>query len=453
MTLPQFSEQIGDDPPYIYRSWRTVCAVSFLMYASLGSVLATLPLFLHDSLKLSWMQTSWVFAVMPLGSMFSIRILRRARQTQYDARLGAALGQMCVAALAMFVAWSGQNGHWVGCDWRRALGLVAAYAVLVPLTQGWLQDIAASTAPTHPNAAREWRLWGAVGFMLPAWATEFIIARFATAEWGRFDVLFVISGWTGIAAAILLLVARTRETTVPIVEAPAAPQAASHEPGGGVVLALLLIGAVLRCHDLWMSPYIEAVLLRHSITVPLTFRLAVVSHVVELATLYVLGQFVLRLGVRLTLLLAIVGWLARCLLLSWIAQTALSPKEALSYLVIAQFIGGASTILFFGPIAVLFGRDIGSAKHGLGAAVSWVALVAAVAVLIAGIAASGALDPQPTLARVLFERLPEELVIGELAIQLRGWAGLWLLSSLLPLLAFPLVLFATTRRSTDRAPT
>ncbi len=453
MTPPPLSERIDDDPPYIYRSWRTVCAVSFLMYASLGSVLATLPLFLHDSLKLSWMHTGWVFAAIPLGSMFSIRILRRARQAQYDARLGAALGQMTAAAIAMFVAWAGQSGHWAGCDWRIAIVLVASYGVLVPLTQGWLQDFAASTAPTNPNASREWRLWGAVGFMLPAWATEFIAARFATAEWGRFETLFVMSGWTGIAAAILLLVARTQETTVPIVEAPTAtaPVPAPHEPGTGVVLALLLIGALLRCHDLWMSPYIDAVLLQHSITVPLTFRLAVVSHVVEVATLYVLGQFLLRLGVRLTLLLSVAGWMARCLLLSWIAQMPLSPKEALSYLFLAQFIGGVSTILFFGPIAVLLGRDIGSSKQGLGAAVSWVALVAALAVVMAGIAASGTLDPQPTLAQMLLNKLPEELVLRETAIPLRGWAGLWMMSSLLPLLAFPLVLFATTRRNADKS--
>ena len=452
MTQPQLSERIDDDPPYIYRSWRTVCAVSFLVYASLGSVLATLPLFLHDSLKLSWMKTGWVFAAVPLGSMFSIRILRRARQTQYDARLGAALGQMLAAALAMFVAWAGQNGHWAGCDWRLAIVPVAAYGVLVPLIQGWLQDVAAGTAPTNPNASREWRLWGAVGFVLPAWATEFIASRIASAEWGRFEILFAISGWTGIAAAILLLVARQHETTVPIIEAPTAPYSVPHEPGVGVVLALLLIGALLRCHDLWMTPYIEAVLLQHSITEPLTFRLAVVSHVVEVATLYALGRFLLTLGVRLTLLLAVVGWLARCLLLSWIAQTPLDPKEALTALVIAQFIGGASTILFFGPIAALLGRDIGSAKQGLGAVVSWVGLIAAIAVLIAGIAASGVLDPQPSIARVLVEKLPEELALGESAIQLRGWAGLWFLSSLLPLLAFPLVLFATTRRSKAGSP-
>lgn len=445
MTQPQLSERIDDDPPYIYRSWRTVCAVSFLIYASLGGVLATLPLFLHDSLKLSWMETGWVFAVMPLGSMIAVRILRQARKIQYDARLGAALGQMCIAALAMFVGWAGQNGHWAGCDWRHAIGLVAAYGVLVPLTLGWLQDFAASTAPTDPNAAREWRLWGAVGFLLPAWATEFITARFETAEWGRFEVLFVISGWTGIAAAILLLVARTQERTVPIVEAPTSPAPAHYEPGTGVLLALLLIGALLRCHEFWMTPYIEAVLQQHAVELPLTFRLAVVSHVVELTMLYALSQFLLRLGVRLTLLLSVAGWLARCLLLSWIAQTPLSPKEALSYLFMAQTLGGASTILFFGPIAVLFGRDIGSSKQGLGAAVSWVGLIAAIGVLVAGIAASGALDPQPTLARVLFDKLPEQLVIGESAIRLRGWAGLWFLSSLLPLLAFPLVLFATTR--------
>lgn len=453
MTPTQLSERIDDDPPYIYRSWRTVCAVSFLMYASLGSVLATLPLFLHDSLKLNWMETGWVFAVIPLGSMFSIRILRRSRKTQYDARLGAALGQLCAAALAMFVAWAGQNGYWAGVDWRIAIVPVAVYGVLVPLTQGWLQDFAAGTAPTNPNASREWRLWGAVGFMLPAWATEFIAARFATAEWGRFEILFVISAWSGIAAAILLLVARTQETTVPIVEAPTSPKVAQHEPGIGVMLALLLIGALLRCHDLWMSPYIESVLLRHEITVPLTFRLAVVSHVVEVATLYLLGRFLLTLGVRLTLLLAVTGWLARCVLLSWIAQTSLSPKEALVYLFLAQFIGGAATILFFGSIAVLVGRDIGSEKQGLGAIVSWVGLIATIAVVIAGIAASGALDPQPTIARVLLNKLPEELVIGESAISLRGWAGLWFLSSLLPLLAFPLVLFATTRSRTDKTAT
>ena len=106
---------------------------------------------------------------------------------------------------------------------------------------------------------------------LPAWATEFIATRFANAEWGRFETLFAISGWTGIAAAILLIVARQQESTVPIVEASTVPHSAQHESRMGVVTALLLMGALLRCHELWMTPYIEAILLRHAITVPLTF--------------------------------------------------------------------------------------------------------------------------------------------------------------------------------------
>lgn len=436
------------DPPLIYRSWRTVCAASFLIYASLGGVLPMLSLFLRTSTGMTWFQVSAVVAGFPFGSAFILPIIRGAKQRHYDPRLGTALGQLLFSFVAMSVSITAQEGALLKLDWRLAVGISVIIGILSTWTLSWLNELAGQTSPSNPRAAREWRLWGAVGFVVPAWCVELLVGSATTADWDQFALLYSISAWSGLVGVIVLLLAWRQELSVPIAE----PQATNVAPRNSLSLPLLAacvaVAVLQRCHELWVTPFIENVLELHGVRVQLSLRLSVVSHVAEVATLYGLGRIVWVIGPRLTMLLGLGFWLSRCLVLGWVAQTPLSARAALTNLFFAQILAGIGTVLFAGAAAVVLGRQLRSSRDALSATVFWSSLMAALGLLVVGTITDAALTKVglPMATRVV-NLWPERWEVGSYVLILREWSGLWFGSAVLPLVAMVLLCLSRLRTS------
>lgn len=429
------------DPPLIYRSWRTVCAVSFLTYAAMGSVLPMLPLFIRTSAALSWSRAAVVCAALPLGSALALPMIRWAQRRRYDPRLGTALGQLLCSAIAMSVVMSSQNKLLFRVDWHAAAGLALLYGALVAWTASWLHELAEQTAPSNPHASREWRLWGAVGFVLPAWCVELAVGRMTSSVWDQFEVLYSMSAWIGIAAVAILVVAWQQEVSVRIEEPTSLNSRPLPATSWLLLGAVMLIAVLHRCHDFWVVPFIDRVLEQHQLPSPLSLRLSVVVHVAEVGMLYGLGRLLRMVGTRGGLVLALVVWMGRCVTLGVVAQTPLTARSALTALFIAQVLGGIATVLFFGSSALIVGRELHSKRGGLGTVVMASGVAAAIGVCVAGAMTEVALDQVGfEWAQACWRMLPARVRLGEQLLILREWSGLWFVSGVLPLVALPLAL-------------
>lgn len=432
------------DPPLIYRSWRTVCAVSFLIYAAMGSVLPMLPLFLRTSTTLSWSQAASVCAGLPLGSAIAVPLIRWAQRRRYDPRLGTAFGQLLASAVAMSVVIAAQNKLLLSLDWCIAAAVATVYGVLVAWTASWLHEFVGQTAPSNPSASREWRLWGAVGFVLPAWCVELAAGRVTFVVWDMFEVLYSISAWVGLAAVMVLIVAWRQEVSVRLEEELPDGQAARPATSLALLLAVTMIAVLQRCHEFWAAPFIEKVLEQHNPSSPLSLRLSVVAHVAEVGMLYGLGRLLLLVGPRTTLLLALLLWFARCVTFGVVAQTPLGAREALTGLFFAQVMGGVATVLFAGTAAVLVGRELSSARRGLARMLIVSGCVAAVGVYLAGALTDAAIEKTGTAwAQSFWNLLPTRTTLGSQLLILREWSGLWFMSSLLPIAALPFAIWGS----------
>lgn len=432
------------ESPYALHSWRVVCVISFLAHAAWGAILPTLPITLRDALHLPWEFVVLSYAMLPLGTVLAMPLLRRSRDPKFDCRLSLAICQLISAGLAMSIAWYAQQATLQAVDGRIVAVVALGYGMLVPLTASGLHEFARRTMPGQPKASSEWKLWGALGFVLPAWVTEFAASRLGHSSWTTFESLCTISGWAGILAVLILLVARQQESE------SRGPQD-DPEPGSRPTLGIGLAGTVVvfavlfRCHELWMPFFLVETLQKHHIEVPLVMRMSVIAHVFELVGLYAAGRLLTLTGIRVLLLIAAACWLTRSVLLGGVMELQLTPRQALLGLFAAQALGGLAIVWTAAPIALLVGSDVSRSRSGLGHVVGWIGFIGAIAVIVCGTLSSGFIDPQAEpWIQVIVNRLPREIEYGEFTVPLRGWSGLWLISAAWSVLLFPCVLCVRT---------
>jgi hypothetical protein len=415
-----------------------LAVVSFFHYAVLGSWLPILPLYCQETLGFRWEQTGLIVACVSFGLVFAPLVQSICRKLAIDARVGLAVSHLLAAAISMSVVWSRQRAEFQSVDLWHAVMVVCAFSLAIGPTFQWLFKL---STDFQNSPSRSWRLWGAVGFVLPAWITEFGLVRlpsFGEAVASR-DVLWLVAGWSGVLAAVATFaIPRSAQS-------PALPELDSKESqriGLGFAMSFLLILFAHRAQSLWMPVFFDRVLLHHHVTIPFEHRLLVVSQVFEVLALYVLVVSLAIVRVRLTMCLGAACWVARGILMAWMNQTPMPGREALTGLFIGQILAGVGLVLFFGALGSIASSSRTSLLTGLGGVFS------IVTVLVAGVCAHRLLDPksQPFES---FDRIQNHVEFAGVTWKLRGWNLLWFGTSIAGLLAIPFALLS--RKSSSEA--
>lgn len=429
--------------------------IGLLHGLTLGSLLPVLPLFARRSLGYSWQQTAIVLAGLAAGIVAAPVLMRLARKFKLDARLGLAGSHLCAGGLIMAMAWWRQTGEAPRVPLPLLAAIcAAAYSVALGPAMRWLPQVAREVFP-QPIApgSRMWRLWAAVGFVLPAWISEAVFVRVPQLRGGvaSLDVLLMFAGWGGLLTAVVTLLTRGEAST----ENSEAPSLLADESsrapmmGAGFLLAVLFLVVVQKCHHLWTAPYFDEVARRDGTSHPLVHRLVVVSQVFEVLGLYLMtGAGLLRANrARLLLLLASSAWVARALLLSWLESAppdstllnsspfgvafvsqVLFASQALYGLGIAGFLGALGVLLHHssqpaGGFRVAFLLGAGT---GMGVLIG------------GGLAETLVSGNSSTFLAPHLRSLAERIQTGSLSM--RGWSGVWLLSAAPATLALLLLL-------------
>lgn len=438
----------GSPPPDFEVSSRariSLSLIGLLHGLTLGSLLPVLPLFARRTLHYSWQQTSMVLAGLAAGIVAAPVLMQIGRRLKLDARLGLAGSHLCAGGLIMAMAWWRQSGTETPRVPAPLIATIcaAAYSIAIGPAMRWMPQVARDVFP-QPGmpGSRMWRLWAAVGFVLPAWISETVLIGLPQLRGSvaSLDALLMFAGWGGLLTAVVALLTRGAATSTEESRASLLADETSRPPmmGAGFLLAILFLVIVQKCHHLWTAPYFEEVARRDGVSSPLVHRLVVVSQVFEVLGLYLMaGTGMLKAHrVRLLLLLASSAWVGRSLLLSWLESAppdspllnstpmgvafvsqALFASQALYGLGLAGFLGALGTLLHHStrPAGGLWTAVLLGAATGFG-------------VLFGGVLAETLVSGnRSTILAPHLRTLSERIQTGSLSM--RGWSGVWLLSA------------------------
>jgi len=458
---PRFeSAEPARDPESSHGRRFPLSLIGFLHGLTLGTLLPVLPLFVHKTLDYSWQDTSVVVSGLAMGILGAPLLMSVIRRLKPGPQLGLAFSHLAAAGVVMAMAWYRHSG--VGPEgaatvqvppplWT-AIGFGLYSLALAPALR-LMPEMARRTFPgPGMRGSRTWRLWGAVGFVLPAWISEDLLFQVPALRDSvvSLDVLLMFCGWAGLLTAVVAMCSPIETSGTLSVGTLSVPpeevKTAQNSFGAGLATALVCLVMVQKCHHLWTAPYFDAVVHRNLSAEPMVHRLVVVSQVFEVLGLCALTGLVRLGGVRLLMLAGACAWVARSILLSWLettwmlplnaesaSSTVLTAKMQLGMLLLAQVLYGFGLVGVLGALGSTLNRP---AARGTGTRIALlIGIATGFGVLFGGILAetlaqgtSTAGGTTSTILTPCIQKMPESIRLG-VRLPLRGWGGLWLLSA------------------------
>lgn len=416
--------------------------VGFLHFFTLGAALPLLPLYLTRTLGYSWTVAGIILTTIPCSLLIAQFIVRRLSDIGVDSRLGLSLHHLLAAGTAIAARMYLPSPNVQGSDWRWVMALIALYFICLMPAMTWIAQVGDGVSQAGRSVIRSWRVWGAAGFVAPAWLVESVLIRFSELVPGieSHEIQFLIAGWAGLATAFAAILLPESDS-----ERSSDPEPADEDrsgPGKLMVLATVLLVVVQRGHYMGNAPFFQSVLERYEVERLFVYRLTVSDQVFELFGLFILGTGFTRFGPRLMLVAGASAWLGRSLLSGWMSQSLVSGKIAMACLFGSQVLHGIAVVMFFGTLGVVLRIHYGT--KAIRRHVMLAAIVGIPATLISGLIADVMLAPNST--QLILHGLNDfglsGIVDGENVLWLRGWTGIWWLSAIPCFLATILVSLA-----------
>jgi len=278
----------------------------FLQYFIQGSYLPVVSVYVQDALGFSSKEVGYFGAALAVGPLFASFLVGQLVDRHFATQYVLAASHLAGGVVMLLLYW--QQEFWP------VVILGTLYSVLyfpsLMLTN--------SLAFTHlKDRDREFpfvRLFGTIGFVLPAFAVEVLWLRGLAGD--ELDhargVVFLFAGVVGVVMALYSL-------TLP--HTPPARQAESFAPG--VVLGMLrrrdfavLVGVsffvalVHKFYFVWNSPFIKYVLAGRG---AYEQRISSIGQIFEVLVMAALGLMIKRIGFKWTFVAGATAYAARCL--------------------------------------------------------------------------------------------------------------------------------------------
>lgn len=412
--------------------------VGFLHFFTLGAALPLFPLYLRNSLGVSWTIAGVILTAIPFSLLVGQVVVRSLSGIGIDVRLGLSVSHLLAAGIAMVAAFRDRLPLDGIPGWLPVFGLTVLYFSLLSPSMIWFARIGDASSESGQSMIRSWRVWGTVGFITPAWLCESVLIRMPELEAAveSFEILFQMAAWAGLATAFsAVLLPGADATSADGADPGNADSPSSERIGLGLASAVVLSVLVQRCHYVWNAPFFKSILDEYELATPLIFRLVVASQVFELFGLMLLGCGVLKFGARTMLVAGALSWSGRSLLLAWVAQAKASIHLELLSLGAAQILQGAATVAFFGTLGVVLRlhRGVDACRYQI----MLVSVCGVLAVLLGGCFADAMLDRNlvPAVQGPLYRMELQSTGRFSIDAWFQGWAGVWCLSAIPSLLA------------------
>jgi nucleoside transporter len=323
-------------------------AMMFLQYFVQGCYLPVISVYLKDTLGFDTQQLGWFGSALAVGPLFMPfflgQVVDRHVATQWVLAFCHLTGGLLMLAI------------YTQTDFWPVAVLGTLYSILyVPTLM-----LTNSVAFYHlKNSQKEFplaRLWGTLGFVVPAWVIEqgFLAGLTGDELKEARGIIFLLAGSFGILMAVYCL-------TLP--NTPAQPSART-KFAPSVVLGLLrrrdfllLVAAgmgIAICHKFYFvlnSPYLRWVLENENIREAVEQRISSIGQISEILVMAALGRMLTAFGFRQVFALGLAAYMLRCLIfagVAWMYDTVdVFPWTGLILVCLGQSLHGFCFVCFW----------------------------------------------------------------------------------------------------------
>ncbi len=313
-----------------------LCLMMFLQYFVQGCYLPIVSVYLQDALGFNSQQLGMfgsALAVGPLLAPFVLgQLVDRVWATQRVLALCHLSGGVC-----MLLLYS-QSGFWP------VVVLGTIYSVLYIPTMMLTNSLAFHHLKGRDAEFPIVRLFGTVGFVLPAWLIEAVwLSGLAGQELNK--ARGIAFCFAGVAGLLMAGYSMTLPHTPPQPRgdrkfAPAAVMGMMRFRYFAVLVVITFFVAIVhKFYFVWNSPYLKDVLSLGKVTA-WEQRISSIGQISEVAVMAGLGLMVTRLGFKVTLAIGILAYMIRCVTLAAAISLSLSFEAAITIACVGQALHG-----------------------------------------------------------------------------------------------------------------
>jgi nucleoside transporter len=292
----------------------------FLQYFMQGCYLPVASLYLQDSLGFEKQQVGYFSSALAIGPLLAPLLVGQLVDRHFATQRVLAFCHLLAGALML--ALYTQHDFW------SVITLGTIYSILWVPTMMLTNSLALFHLQRRDREFPAVRLWGTIGFILPAWLIEgvWLAGLQGEALNTARGVTFALSGLTGLAMAIycwsLPNTPPSDETKTSFAPAEAARYFFSREM---IVLVLVSFGIALvhQFYFVWNSPFLSHVLKQGGVAGAYEQRISSLGQISEVVVLACLGMAVTRYGFKRVMLVGAGAYALRCVLFALVAAAGL----------------------------------------------------------------------------------------------------------------------------------
>jgi nucleoside transporter len=428
----------------------------FLQYFMQGSYLPIASVYVQDALGFTAAQVGYFGMALALGPILTPFLFGQLVDRYFATERVLALCHL-IGGAVMLVLYT-QTNAWV------VIGLGALYSILYVPTMMLTNAMAFHHLR---NSEREFpivRVFGTLGFILPAWWIELVALRGLAGEelnQGR-GMAFVIAGACGVLMGLYCLM---------LPHTPPQPGKERDFAPGAVVrsfftewnlfvllVVTLLVGVAHQFFFVWNSPFLKDILRSGDWTGAAEQRIASIGQICELGVLALLGLAIVRFGFKRVMLFGIVAYTARCVIFAVVFGFGLPFAGKLALAMLGQALHGFCFGCFLAVAFMYIDRVIRKDLRGS------MQTLYGTSVLGLGFFLGGYVGGQvgevfttsagETPARQLLGVTSQAGLIEFAAGQVRDWPGIWLTCAVIAAVAWMIFAAAFPRTpATEEATT
>ena len=314
----------------------------FLQYFVQGSYLPVVFLFVQDKLAFSSFQMGWFSAALAVGPLIAPFIVGQLVDRHFATER--------VLAWSHFIAGGLMLGMYALAQvWTSALvwpliGVAALYSALYVPSMMLTNSLAFHHLRDREAEFPMIRLWGTIGFIVPAWLVELVFLRGLEGEAlvDRRGIILLVSGLAGLVMGAYCFSlphtppARNRKDIAP----GKVLGLLSRRDFLVLVLVSLLVALAHAYFFIWNSPFLRTVLDRAEILGASEQRIASIGQIFEVLVMAALGFAIKRFGFKITMTVGATAYLLRAVIFAWVIAADLSSETLLSLVCVGQALHG-----------------------------------------------------------------------------------------------------------------
>lgn len=309
----------------------------FLQYFVQGAYLPVVSVYVRDALGFTSTQISLFSAALAVGPMLAPFLVGQFVDRYFATERVMAFCHLAGGVLMLTLA--SQTDLWV------LIGLGTLYSLLYVPTMMLSNVIAFRHLADSDVQFPRTRLFGTIGFILPAYLVEFwwLQGLEGTELQSARSIVFVLSGGVGILLGLYCL---TLPNTPPQADkkrgyAPATVLRMFRQRDFAVLVVIsFFIAMAHQFFFVWNSPFLRDILDSGNIAGAYEQSISSVGQVCEIGVMAVLGLFIGRLGFKWTMTIGAVAYTLRCVLLAMVFAVEVPFSGKLAIAILGQALHG-----------------------------------------------------------------------------------------------------------------